>query len=57
LIVQPCSTNNTIRRRCLNDNAALACNFIRCPPLEARGLQHHPASKEARMNNLLRNYT
>jgi hypothetical protein len=21
------------------------------------GLQHHPASKEARMNNLLRNYT
>jgi len=24
--------------------------------LEARGLQHHPASKEARMNNLLRNY-
>jgi len=25
--------------------------------LEARGLQHHPASKEARMNNLLRNYT
>jgi len=20
------------------------------------GLQHHPASKEARMNNLLRNY-
>jgi len=25
--------------------------------LEARGLQHHPASKEARMNNLLRNYS
>jgi hypothetical protein len=28
LIVQPPSTtNNTIRRRCLNDNAALACDF------------------------------
>jgi len=25
--------------------------------LEARGLQHHPASKEARMNNVIRNYT
>jgi len=24
--------------------------------LEARGLQHHPASKEARMNNVVRNY-
>jgi hypothetical protein len=25
--------------------------------LEARGLQHHPASKEARMNNVVRNYS
>jgi len=25
--------------------------------LEARGLQHHPASKEARMNNVIRNYS
>ena len=57
LIVQPCSmTRNTIRSRCVNDNAALACNLIRCPPWNW-GLQHHPASKEARMNNLLRNYT
>jgi len=46
------STNNsrpfTLRR-------ALACNFIRCPPWNWR-LRHQPASKEARMNNVLRFY-
>jgi hypothetical protein len=57
LIVQPSSTTKqTIRRRCLNDNAALACNLIRCPPWDWRP-RHPPASKEARMNNLLRNYS
>ena len=55
-IGQPCSTTrNTIRSRCLNDRAALACNLIRCPPWDW-GLQHHPASREARMNNVPRNY-
>jgi len=56
-IDHPCSsTNATIRRRCLNVSAALACNFIRVPPSRL-GLQQPPASKEARMNNPLRNYT
>jgi hypothetical protein len=34
---------------------ALACNLIRCPPWD-RWLRHQPASKETRMNNVLRNY-
>jgi hypothetical protein len=50
------STNPTIRRRCVNVSAALACNFIRVL-LQRLGLRQPPASKEARMNNLLRNYT
>ena len=56
-IDQPRShTNNTIRRRCLNVSAALACNFIR-DLLRRLGLRQPPASKEARMNNPLRNYS
>jgi hypothetical protein len=34
----------------------LACSFIRCPPLELVA-STPPASREARMNNVLRNYT
>jgi hypothetical protein len=36
--------------------AALAWSFIRCSPLELGGLTP-PASKEARMNNVLRDYS
>jgi hypothetical protein len=47
----------TIRWRCLNDKAALACNFIRDPPVEVGTAWQPSASREARMNNLLRNYS
>jgi len=49
------TTNRAIRRRCVNDSAALACNLIRVL-LQRLGLRQPPASKEARMNNVLRNY-
>jgi len=35
---------------------ALAWSFIRCPPWDWVALTP-PASKEARMNNVVRNYT
>ena len=35
-------TRNTIRSRCLNDRAALACNFIRCPPWDWGFDNHQP---------------
>src|SRR5512133_410169 len=54
-IDHPCSsTRKTIRSRCFSDNAALACSFIRNSL--GLGLQQPPASKEDRMNNVLRNY-
>ena len=50
------STRSTNNSRPFTLRRALACNFIRCPPW-CWWLRHQPASKEARMNNLLRNYT
>jgi hypothetical protein len=51
----PAKKRRTITRREFGQVRALACNFIRCPPWDW-WLQHQPASKEARMNNDLRNY-
>jgi hypothetical protein len=51
----PSITDKTILRRPFRLSAALACSFIR-DSLEL-GLREPPASKEDRMNNLLRNYS
>src|SRR5205085_10837611 len=50
------STRRQISRRILGQVRWLACRFIRCPPLELVA-STPPASREARMNNVLRNYT
>jgi hypothetical protein len=55
--VHPCSsTRAQINRRLLGQVRWLPCSFIRIL-LGAEWLRHPPASKEARMNNVLRNYT
>ena len=51
----PDSILATIRRRLFGQVLALACNCIRCPPWDWWP-KTPPASKGARMNNLLRNY-
>src|SRR5262249_61334197 len=51
-----CNTRRQIKPRLLGQVRWLACNFIRCPPLELVA-STPPASREARMNNVLRNYT
>jgi hypothetical protein len=53
----PAATLSTIKRRLLGHVLALACNFIRCPPWNWVGVRHLPASKGARMNNVVRNYS
>ena len=54
---QPCSsTRPTIRRRCLNDKAASACNFSRdLLGRESLGSSQPPGRPG--LNNLLSNYT
>jgi hypothetical protein len=50
------STRSTSSSRPFRLSLALACNLIRCPPWDW-WLRHQPASKEARMNNVIRNYS
>jgi hypothetical protein len=49
------TTRQTIRSACLNNYAALTCSFIRF--LLGLGHRQSLASKEGRMNNVLRNYS
>jgi hypothetical protein len=49
------STRRHNRRRLLGQVRWLAWSFIRCPPLELVA-STPPASREARMNNVIRNY-
>jgi hypothetical protein len=50
------STRRTIRLRPFGPRGALPCSFIRCPPW-VWVASAPPASKEARMNHVLRNYS
>jgi hypothetical protein len=47
---------STSRRLLFGQVRALAWSFIRCPPWSG-WFRQPPASKEARMNNVVRNYT
>jgi hypothetical protein len=49
-------TPRQITRRLLSLRAAVPRSFIRCPPW-TEWLEHLSASKEARMNNGLRDYS
>jgi hypothetical protein len=49
------TTRRTITALPFGPSGELACNFIRCPPWDWVA-STPPASKEARMNNVVRNY-